>query len=223
MIVNHGTIFYGVALIKELQMNPEESQVKKEYFSNVRRTKRLLRFFPRRANLDSYPVIRLFAATARKTPFLWSFKDGEVVRALYAGCIIAFMPFFGVQFILAFFAAFVVRGNLPILLSLQLISSPLTIPFIYTAAFFIGDFFISVFGTESALQAVDASFIDISKDSFPALSLGGAIIGYFFGFISSVIYRITAIRASRTFNRMRDIQRRSRDSGPEIQVQTPKA
>ena len=79
MIVNHGTIFYGVALIKELQMNPEESQVKKEYFSNVRRTKRLLRFFPRRANLDSYPVIRLFAATARKTPFLWSFKDGEVV------------------------------------------------------------------------------------------------------------------------------------------------
>ena len=204
-------------------MTSEESQLKEEHFTRVRRAKRFLRFLPRRGNIHTYPIIRIFAATARKTPFLWSFKEAEVVRALYAGCIISFMPLLGVQWTLAFFTAFVVRGNLPILLALQLISSPLTVPFIYYPAYHIGDFIISVFGTESAIREVgkittETNFVNKGVRVYAALSLGGAIIGYFAGFVSSVVYRIAAKRASRTFHRIRELQRRSREPEPDVEV-----
>jgi hypothetical protein len=209
-------------------MTTEESKLREEHRSNVRRTKRLLRFLPRRGNIHTYPIIRFFAATARKTPFLWSFKEGEVVRALYAGCIISFMPLFGVQWMLAFAAAFVVRGNLPILLALQLISQPLTVPFIYTAAFFIGDFFISVFGAPSAIEEVgsitaETNLLSKSVRVYAALSFGGAVIGYFAGFISSVIYRVTSKRASRTFHRIRELQRRAKPPASNPQASTSEA
>ncbi len=192
-------------------MTADEARLKAEHFSRIRRLKRLLRILPRKSNVHTYPIIRVFAATARKTPFLWSFKVPEVVKALYAGCILTFLPLLGVQIPLAFGAAFLFRANLPIILGLQFLSTPFTVPFIYTAAYFIGDFLLSVFGSEAAIVeagtiATEAGFLQKSAYWYAAISLGGLVIGYFSGFVSSLIYRVTAIRASRAMARMRKLQ-----------------
>ncbi len=193
-------------------MTADEARLKAKHFSRIRRLKRLLRFLPRKSNLHTYPIIRIFAATARKTPFLWSFKVPEVVRALYAGCILTFLPLLGVQIPLAFGAAFLFRANLPVILGLQFLSTPLTVPFIYTAAYFIGDYLLSVFGSDAALAevgtiATEAGFLQKSVYWYAAISLGGLVIGYFTGFAASLIYRVAAIRASHAMVRMRKLQR----------------
>ncbi len=192
-------------------MTVDETQLKAEHFSRIRRIKRLLRFLPRKSNVHTYPIIRIFAATARKTPFLWSFKVPEVVRALYTGCILTFLPLLGVQIPLAFGAAFLFRANLPIILGLQFLSTPFTVPIIYTAAYFIGDFLLSIFGSETAMAevgtiATEAGILQKSVHWYAALSLGGLVIGYFTGFAASLIYRVAAIRASRALARLRKLQ-----------------
>ena len=57
---------------------------------------------PRRANVGRYPVIRRFAEAARSRPYLWSFKRENVLPALYVGGVLAFMPTYGLQILLAF-------------------------------------------------------------------------------------------------------------------------
>lgn len=193
-------------------MTAEEAELKRKHFSRIRRMKRLLRFLPRRNNIHTYPVLRWFASTARKTPYLWSFKVPEVVRALYAGCILTFMPFLGVQSVLALAAALIFRANLPVLVGLQFLSVPLTVPIIYYFDFQIGNFLLSVFGSETALHeasqvAREAGLMARGAYDYAAICLGGLIIGYFAGLISSLIYRIAAIRASRTFARIRQLQK----------------
>ena len=194
-------------------MTADEARLKEKYFSRIRRIKRLLRFLPRRGNVHTYPVIRFFAATARRTPFLWSFKVPEVVRALYAGCILTFLPLLGVQFPLAFGVAFLFRANLPIVLGLQFLSTPFTVPFIYTAAYFIGDFLLSIFGNQAAIEdvgtiATEAGFVKKGVYWYAAISLGGLVIGYFSGFVSSLVSRVAAIRASRTLTKLRKLQKK---------------
>ncbi len=208
-------------------MTAEEAKLKEEHFSRIRRLKRLLRILPRKGNVHTYPVIRFFAATVRKTPFLWSFKVPEVVRALYAGCILTFLPLLGVQIPLSIGAAFLFRANLPIIFGLQFLSTPFTVPFIYTAAYFIGDFLLSVFGSEEALKevgsiATEAGFVQKGVYWYAAISLGGLVIGYFAGFISSLIYRVAAIRGSRTIAKLRHLQRKPKEPPPaDSQPQTP--
>ena len=201
-------------------MTADEARLKEKHFSRIRRIKRLLRFLPRKGNVHTYPIIRIFAATARKTPFLWSFKVPEVVRALYAGCILTFLPLLGVQIPLAFGMAFLFRANLPVILGLQFLSTPFTVPFIYTAAFFIGDFLLSVFGSEEALNevgsiATEAGFLKIGVYWYAAISLGGLVIGYFTGFVASLIYRVVAIRASRTMVQLRKLQQKKSTAAAE--------
>ncbi len=195
-------------------MTADEARLKEEHFSRIRRIKRLLRFLPRKGNVHTYPVIRFFAATARKTPFLWSFKVPEVVRALYAGCILTFLPLLGVQIPLAFGAAFLFRANLPIILGLQFLSTPFTVPFLYTAAYFIGDFLLSIFGNQATIEevgtiATEAGFVQKGVYWYAAISLGGLVIGYFSGFVSSLVYRVAAIRASRALAKLRKLQKKS--------------
>ncbi len=91
------------------------------------RVRRLLKPLPRRSNLSRYPVIRRFERWARAAPWLWSFHGGAVVRALYIGCVLAFMPTYGLQVLLAVLAALLLRSNLTLTVALQFITNPLTV------------------------------------------------------------------------------------------------
>ncbi|MCB0406487.1 MAG: DUF2062 domain-containing protein, partial [Bdellovibrionales bacterium] len=86
--------------------------------------------------------------------------------------------------------------------ALQFISNPLTVPPIYIADYYTGKFILSFMGGAPALPAEvqDIANPETAKKAAGAVRqgfsifgytmVGGAIIGYFCGFISSAIYRI---------------------------------
>lgn len=177
------------------------------YYQRVRRVKRWLRPLPRRATIHNYPVLKWFADTARKRNYLWSFKRDAVVTAIYAGCILTFLPLYGVQIGLAFVLAILFRANLMVLVALQLISNPLTVAPMWVANYYVGDFILNSFSidaTELHLEGMrgfeESGGIVLTEGMkrafgyYGAITLGGAILGYFTGFILSFIYQYTANR-----------------------------
>lgn len=200
-------------------MNDEgiDSKEKKERFARIRRVKKLMRYLPRKATLHNYPFIRFFADTARKRHYLWSFRSKEVIPALYAGWILTMMPLIGVQIPIAFALALIFRANLVILVALQFISNTFTLVPIYTLDYYVGHYILSLFGGESVptleeikkmiISSWEVGFngifnnLDFSKGKkficgFRDMMLGGAIIGYICGFISSLLYRLLIKRFS---------------------------
>lgn len=129
----------------------------------------LLKPLPRRANLSRYPVLRWFHQLARKAPFLWSFKRRHVLRAIYVGSVIAFMPFVGLQLLIVFAAVLLLRANLTVAAALQFITNPLTMAPIYYSTYRIGDWLIGATGVGDAGSAL--------VTRINALIIGGAIAG----------------------------------------------
>ena len=201
-------------------MAAEETRLQERRFSKIRRTKKLLRWLPRRATLHRYPFLKRFAYTARKRSYLWSFRTKHVMPAFLAGCILSFMPLFGIQVPLAFVASLILRANLPILVGLQLISNPLTIPVIYHAAYNIGDFSFGIFGDPSQMTQVtgiqeNASLLGQGVYRVTATMVGGIVIGLCVGLVLSVIYKIAAIGAPRTLIRLREARESGSGTAPK--------
>lgn len=210
-MITENTIF--IELMNDEEVNNIEQ---KQRFARIRRVKKLMRYLPRKATLHNYPFIKFFANTARKRHYLWSFRSTEVIPALYAGWILTMLPLIGVQIPIAFALALIFRANLVILVALQFISNTLTLVPIYTADYYIGHYILSFFGNEpqpslnevnvftselgfkEAFKNLDFSqMIEIGKkvmNGFRDMMLGGAIIGYVCGFISSVLYRLIVKR-----------------------------
>ena len=99
----------------------------RERFARIRRAKFFLRFMPRRARFHTYPVIGRFAAFARKRSYLWSFRSSDVRPAIYVGSVLAFLPILGIQMLLAFALAVLLRRNVMVLVGLQFLTNPFTL------------------------------------------------------------------------------------------------
>jgi len=194
-------------------MTRHENELRKTKWRRVRRVKRWLRPLPRRTNIHRYPVLRVFSEAARKRAYIWSFRVEHVVPAIYAGCILAPMPLYGIQLPLAFFLALFFRANLPILAGLQLLTNPLTVLPVWFSAYQIGRHFLSVIGVDAApltrneVQILLYNFThaqwgenwDRLLTVFSVTSLGAIIIGTFFGLIGSFSYRIIARRTAASY------------------------
>lgn len=194
----------------------EDNLEKRERFARIRRVKKLMRYLPRKATLHKYPFIRFFADTARKRHYLWSFRSKEVVPALYAGFILTMLPVIGVQIPIAFLLALIFRANLVILVALQFVSNTVTLVPIFTLDYYVGHSIFSFFGFESApsLNEVEVlsaevgikealknldfhQMVGIGKrvmSAFRDMMLGGVVIGYICGLISSLLYRLLVKR-----------------------------
>jgi uncharacterized protein len=182
----------------------EEKDLRTLRHARIRRVKQLLKWMPRRANLDRYPVVKWFAKAARKRPYLWSFKVPSCTPAFYFGSLIAFMPLMGVQIILAFAAAIFLRANLPITIGLQAISNPVTIAFLYPLNFMIGRKTMDFFGLGAELNPI--------MSGMQATFLGGIVLGLTVGASLDLFYRLTVYEASK----LASARRRERaDEGKE--------
>lgn len=170
-------------------MTAEESRLQTLRHARIRRVKQLLKWMPRKANLERYPVLKWFAKAARRRPYLWSFKISSCTPAFYVGSLIAFLPLMGIQILLAFGAALFLRGNLPITIGLQAISNPLTIPFLYPLYFLVGRRTMDFFGFGPDLNP--------AAGALHALFLGGAIIGLLIGATLDLLYRFMVYEANR--------------------------
>lgn len=137
----------------------------------IKRRKRIrvwLKPLPRRANVHRYPVVKWFADFAHKRPYLWSFKNAPVVRAIYLGSLLAYLPSYGAQILIAFGAAFLGRANLTILVGLQMITNPLSMGPIYFATYTIGNWLIKLMHINARQAVLDGAL---------ALVLGGLLLG----------------------------------------------
>lgn len=231
-------------------MTEEEHQLRKEWHSRVRRAKFFLRYMPRRANLERYPIIKWFARSARKRDYLWSFRPSEVIPAFYAGWILALLPLVGFQIAIGLVLALVLRANLMILIGLQMITNPLTITPIWWANYEVGNAIITVVSSDPPPE-LDADLIEQSAELglietvrtilssagqgqfremaqsvthfFGSLSLGGIVIGFTLAFISASLYRYFGSSGKNTLLRLREVThlRRKADDADKTPDETP--
>jgi len=194
-------------------MTPEEKALREKRSERIRRVKRWLRPLPRRATLHRYPILGRFADTARKRIYLWSFREEHAVPAIYAGCVLTLLPLYGIQLPLSFLFALWIRANLPILAGLQLVSNPVTALPIWFSDYQVGRSVLGIVGVEarqlqkSEVRSLLDNFVsgewgtnlDRIVSVFGVTSLGGIVMGTFFGLVASVAYRIVARRTAASY------------------------
>lgn len=168
--------------IKETQ----DPELRSRTHSRIRRTKQILRPLPRRTNLHRWPVIKWFAKAARKSPYLWKFGEREIRMAIYMGSVIAFLPIFGAQFVLAFFIALALRANLLVIMSIQMVTNIVTAAPIYLFTAKFGAWLVEHCGLPSLHTGVVSATYN--------LVIGGIVSGLIFGFIADMIFRFVIFR-----------------------------
>jgi uncharacterized protein len=169
------------------RMDKDFEEHYRELLRRRRFLRKLLRPLPRRANVRRYPVIKWFAAAASRYPFLWSFKRAHVLPALYAGAVLAMLPLYGFQLVLAFFVAVLTRANLTITVGLQFITNPFTLVPIYGVTGLVGHQVMGVLGIGSELpRAVYYG---------NALFVGGVIVGLGVALVADMAWRLGAWEA----------------------------
>jgi len=166
-----------------------EEQNRVIYRARLARFRKWLRYLPRRSNISRYPIIRYFAAAAKKRPYLWAFGGPGVRRALYIGTVLSLLPFYGLQSLIAFWAAVLFRANLGITLVLQLITNPLTAGPIYYLTYRVG------------IWLIRAVLPDLGPPTFrlriEALLVGGVVVGLAVAFLLDLVVRFLVWEAKR--------------------------
>lgn len=164
-----------------------ERQHRAERAGRFGRIRRILKPLPRRANLSRYPVLRHFAAIARRYPDLFSFQEMPIRKAIYTGAVISCLPIYGLQLLLGLGVAIIFRANLAVICAFQLITNPLTAGPIYYATYRIGISIIRTFEIGHGREAMGTRF--------NALVLGGVILGLALGVLGDLVYRFAAWEA----------------------------
>jgi uncharacterized protein (DUF2062 family) len=161
----------------------------RQWLARRRRLRRWLRPLPRRANVDRYPVIKWFADAARRRPYLWSFKRPQVLASLYAGSVLALLPVYGLQVLIGLVLAIAVRGNLTVMIALQMITNPLTLAPIYVGTHALGRWLIGLAGAGDRSTAM-GPYVD-------ALVVGGIVGGLALALVLDLSWRALAWEARR--------------------------
>ena len=185
-----------------MSSNKSNIKVSNPRFERIRRLKKWMRPLPRRSNVHRYPVIKWFSNTAYKRSYLWSFRGKNVIPALFWGMWIAMLPIVGLQMLVVFFLAILLRANLPVIVALQWISNPLTMGPIYFADYQIGMTFLHLVGIDYERNKLlkrsydwsDFSYSDLLAlvDTFAPMMIGGSIIGIFLGVVAVFLYKLSA-------------------------------
>lgn len=161
----------------------------RKWLARRRRLRKWLRPLPRRANVSKYPVIKWFADAARKRPYLWSFKRSHVMASLYAGSVLALLPVYGLQVAIGLALAILVRGNLTVMIALQMITNPLTLGPIYLATHALGEKLIGWTGYGAGSSDVGTHI--------NALVVGGIVAGLGLALVMDLSWRLLAWEARR--------------------------
>ncbi|HUP23144.1 MAG TPA: DUF2062 domain-containing protein [Thermoanaerobaculia bacterium] len=191
-----------------LEIFRAEQRDRDERASRIGRVRRWLRHLPRRSNIDGYPVLGRFAEAARARPYLWSFRTSSIRRAIYGGAVIAFLPVYGLQIFLAFFAALLLRANLAVTCALQLITNPLSAAPSYYLTYRIGMWIIRTLEIGEGRTAFGTRV--------NALILGGIVAGLAVGLIGDLVLRLVVWEASR----LRERAAGSRADADEIRARS---
>lgn len=180
----------------------------RQWLARRRRLRRWLRPLPRRANVARYPFIKWFAAAARKRPYLWSFKRAQVMPSLYVGAVLALMPVYGLQVAIGLALAILVRGNLTVMIALQMVTNPLTLGPIYYGTHALGQWLIGLTGYGAGAGELGTRI--------NALVIGGLVAGLGFALLLDLGWRLLAWEARHFSAQLRALHllHAPKDDGP---------
>lgn len=191
-------------------MRLEYERVLREWLQRRKRLRRLLRPLPRRGNVHRYPVIKWFAEHAHRRPYLWSYKRAQIVPALYVGSVIALLPIYGIQIVIAFACALLFRANLTVFVALQFVTNPLTIVPVYAFTGWVGTRLMPYLGLSETLPTA----IYYAN----ALFVGGVVIGLLFAVLADLSWRLIAWEARRFSARLQRLRSHSAAGTPAPEV-----
>lgn len=170
--------------------------------------KKWLRYLPTKASLRKHFIFRKFGQLfLDKYPELWSFAYGPMKAAYYAGWILTFMPVMGIQIPLAILLAICFKGNVMVLIALQMISNPFTIGFLWTFEYHVGKIFLCLLPAQDQLLTQTTIAQTIANTSrggsfvkaTVAICLGALILGLICAKISCTIHKYIIKRTSLTY------------------------
>ena len=125
-----------------------------------------------------------------------------MAQALFWGIWIAMLPIVGIQMIVVFLLALIVRANLPLIVALQWISNPLTMAPIYFADYEIGLLILELFGVDygrnklltAEFDWAGMEFADLWElvDTFPPMMVGGSVVGISLAVLAVFLYKVMA-------------------------------
>ena len=181
-------------------MSVRSHPLHRKWLARRRRLRRWLRPLPRRANVSRYPVVKWFAEAARRRPWLWSFKRPQVMASLYAGSVLALLPVYGLQLLIGVILAILLRGNLTVMIALQMITNPLTLAPIYVGTHALGRWLIDITGYGGGASEV-GSYVN-------ALVLGGIVAGLGLALLLDLCWRGLAWEARRFRGQLQALHQR---------------
>lgn len=201
-------------------MHDEFEQHRRAYLERKRRIRRILRLLPRRAAMARARLPQWLRSAAQTSWFLWSFRRGPVLRALYFGSVLALLPLFGIQMLLAALVCLGVRANFPVTAALQFITNPFTLVPVYGLTYLVGYTLINAFsGSPDAydpgavMAMIAAGEVGGAGGVVAALFVGGVVVGLGVALVLDFGWRLLAWEA-RLFKARFDAlraQRRARE------------
>lgn len=129
---------------QDFDSNLDSDTIKRR--ERMRFLKKILRPMPRKSNMHRYPILKYFAETARKRTYLWEFRRRNVLAGIWVGWIVALIPIYSMQMLVAFLISIPARANCIIAMALQWVTNPITIPFILYGQYSLGDFILRTLG-----------------------------------------------------------------------------
>jgi uncharacterized protein (DUF2062 family) len=96
-----------------------------------------------------------------------------VVPALYADWILTLVLVMSIKIAIACILSFLFRANIMILVTLQFVSRPFTVPFLWYIAYKVGAYFVSKLGTKE-IQAIQQSDGEVGFEKISDFSLTGS-------------------------------------------------
>jgi uncharacterized protein (DUF2062 family) len=161
-----------------------------------RHFKKFLRHLPGRSQLTKLPLVGQLLVRARHSEFLWSLRMREIAPSLLIGWTISLSPFFGFHTLLVVFCAILFRANVFIPIVLQLISTPMTLPFLWPPVYATGKYFVHFFNnSETLIKTTGAGHGILGTSQFlvhgiALMTVGALLLGFALAGISILLYRL---------------------------------
>ncbi|MDR0340631.1 MAG: DUF2062 domain-containing protein [Puniceicoccales bacterium] len=153
-----------------------------------------LRHLPSKERLERVPLVGPLLRRAQDAKFLWSFEKEEVVPAFLIGWVVTLSPLFGLHTVFAVLLVLLFRANLLIAMALQLVSTPLTLPFLWPFLYAVGFRTVLLFSEgQAAVNFIDHPLFGTGRflaRAFAFIALGGALVGFACTIFSVAVFSI---------------------------------
>ena len=146
------------------------------------------RFMPKPETLRNHKNLRMFGKLLHK-PNLWSLNRRSAPAAFAVGLFVAWIPM-PFQMVLAAALAIIFNCNLPISVALVWITNPITMPFMFYAAYMLGAKILNHppqnFAFEATWAWIEASLSTIG----PPFLLGCLVMGAIFSVVGFLLIKV---------------------------------